>query len=78
MTLDPRTPQMLQLQEPYRKPRPSIKRAVEWIAYNDEPRDRDVNTVSELLTVLVVADMFDVEPEVIAKKIVNLRKKGGI
>lgn len=56
--------------------RPSLKRAVEWIAYNDEPGDLEVESVSDFISTLLTADLFGVSPEHVARKIVALRASG--
>lgn len=58
-----------------RKIRPSLKRAVSWIALNDEPTCLDVEEVSSLISTLLVADMFGKEPEEVARMIVDTRRK---
>lgn len=55
--------------------RPSLKTAVGWIAENDEPNEFDENDMSELVSVVMVADLFGVTPEVVAKKVVAYRYK---
>lgn len=54
--------------------RPGYRVAVRWIAENDEPEDTDASTVSSLITVLLVADLFEVEPERVAKDVVRIRQ----
>ena len=55
--------------------RPSLKGAVAWIAVNDEPLILDEEEMSGLISVLLTADMFDVSPEKVAKKVVDYRRK---
>ena len=53
----------------------SYRKAVEWIAYNDEGGDIEIETVASYVTTLLIADIFGKEPEAVAKSIVNFRKK---
>lgn len=55
--------------------RPSLRGAVAWIAVNDEPLILDEEEMSGLISVLLTADMFDVAPEKVAKKVVDYRRK---
>ena len=48
--------------------------AIAWIALNDEPLDRNVATVSELISVLLVADVFGYEPISVAQRVVRTRE----
>lgn len=47
--------------------------ALNWIALNDDATDLDANSVSSLITVLLVADMFNKDPMALAKHIVEIR-----
>lgn len=69
---------MVELSTHARKPRPTIRAAVEWIAYNDEPSDRDVESVSDMISVVLAAELFTVAPEAIAKKVVAMRTRNDI
>jgi hypothetical protein len=51
--------------------------AVAWIAMNDEPRDMDVGSVSEMISVALVADLFFVKPEKVARDIITYRERRG-
>jgi hypothetical protein len=53
--------------------RPSLTRAVEWIAANDEPGDLDERVVAEYISTQLVADVFLTPVELVAKRIVILR-----
>jgi hypothetical protein len=55
--------------------RPSLKAAVEWIAYNDEPGEFDQESVDGLISVLLVADLFGVPPEMVARRVIAERYK---
>lgn len=53
---------------------PSYKDAVRWIAIEDEPTDLDEESVSNGITVALVADLFDRSMEQVAKDVVAYRK----
>jgi len=55
--------------------RASYKRAVEWIAMNDEGMETDVGVVSMLASVAMVADLWGKDEVTVAKAILRLRKK---
>jgi len=58
--------------------RPSYRKAVKLIAHNDsngEDTALDVQSVSELVTVGIVADLFDIETTKLAQDIVKERIK---
>lgn len=58
--------------------RASYRYAVRWIAENDSAGDTDaleVGPVSELITTVLVADLFDVSPERIAADIIRERRR---
>ena len=54
--------------------RPTLTRAVEWIAFNDEPTCMDEEVVSGFISVLLVADLFGKESHEIAKRVVDTRR----
>jgi hypothetical protein len=56
--------------------RASYRHAVRWIAFNDEGAERDLETISQAVTVLLVADIFGAEPERVAKDVLRVREKG--
>lgn len=61
--------------------RASYRAAIAWIAENDSAADEDgLNpvAVSELITALLVADLFDVPSEKVGRDIVRYREKHGI
>lgn len=55
--------------------RPSFKAAIEWIAFNDEPKVFNQEEMSNLISVLLIADIFDISPELVAKKVIAKRLK---
>jgi hypothetical protein len=61
--------------------RPTLKAAVEWIAVNDNPGEDgpgDPNAerrVSEYISTALVADLFDVSPTTIARRVMALRRQ---
>jgi hypothetical protein len=58
--------------------RASYRKAVEWIAHNDEPGDRDPESVSEFISTLLVADIFGKEPLTVARAIIRYRERIGV
>jgi len=55
-----------------------IKYAIEWVAINDEPTDMDEETISEQLTVQLIADLFDKHPITIAERIIEWRERNDV
>jgi len=55
--------------------RASYREAVQWIADNDEPEDRDVEAIAGYVSTLLIADLFDVEPERIARDVAKYRAR---
>ncbi len=55
--------------------RPSYRDGIEWIAGNDEPTEMDSEAVLSQLTVMLLADMFGVEAERVARDVVRLRSR---
>lgn len=56
--------------------RASYRDAIEWVAYNDSPGDDDAldpNTVQNLVSAVLVADIFDVPKEKVGRDIVKRR-----
>lgn len=49
--------------------------AIDWIAVNDEPAERDVAVMATLISVLLVADLYNHAPDVVAKHVVEVRKR---
>jgi hypothetical protein len=54
--------------------RPSLAIAIRWIALNDEPTCLDQAAVSQLLTVALTADLFEMEPLAVARMVIAGRK----
>lgn len=54
--------------------RPTYKAAIQWVAYEDNPTELDVDTVANSITVALVADMFGVILGRVAADVVKLRK----
>jgi hypothetical protein len=55
--------------------RASYKHGIAWIAENDEPEDFDEDVVARQISVVLVADLFDVDPDRVACDVVKLRKR---
>lgn len=58
--------------------RASYREAVAWVALNDSAADDDaleVEAVSGLVSTVLVADIFDVDPERVARDIIRVRKQ---
>lgn len=53
------------------------KQAVEWIALNDDVGDGSVEEIKGMITVLLVADVYLVKPEGVAKDIIQVLKEEG-
>lgn len=47
---------------------------VKWIALNDEPLDENVDSVAGYISTLLLADLFNKVPRVVAEDIVKFRK----
>lgn len=52
----------------------TLARGVDWIAQNDEPRDTNVDTVADQISVLLLADIFDCSAEYVARRVVARRR----
>lgn len=57
--------------------RASYRDAVDFIAFNDETAETDEAEVRTLASVLLVASVFGVETERVARDVVRLRKRTG-
>lgn len=57
---------------------PSYRYAVAWIAQNDEPGDRDPETVGEMTTTMLIADLYGKTNEAVARDIIAYRAKHAI
>jgi hypothetical protein len=55
--------------------RPSYRKAIEYIALNDEPLCMDVEYLSGFISVQVVSVLFGVDSEKIARDIVKYKEK---
>ena len=56
----------------------SYRRAVAWIALNDEDWNTDdLEFAASMVTVQLVADLMDKEPEEVAAAVLRYRKKHG-
>lgn len=56
----------------------TYRRAIIWIAYNDDPGSShafSVKHVSQMVSVVLVADIFGKTPEQVAKAVVRRRKE---
>lgn len=51
---------------------------VSWIAENDEPTLDDVNEISNLISVLLLADLFGRTPEEVAIDVLRVRERGTV
>lgn len=55
--------------------RASYREAILWIADNDEPTSKDVSEVADMISVLLIADLFAVEPRRVARDVIFSRLK---
>lgn len=55
----------------------SYRQAVRWIAFNDEEDCMDVETMSGMISVQLIADIFGHNDEKVAADVIRLRKKEG-
>jgi hypothetical protein len=53
--------------------RPSYRAAIKWIALNDEPEERAPVTVSEMISVQLTADLFEVSADRVAMDVIVYR-----
>ena len=56
----------------------SLKKAIRWIADNDESGELDIEVMETLISVLLVADLFGKTPTEIATRVVKVRKAWGV
>lgn len=54
-----------------------LTEALVWVAVNDEPTSLDPIEISEQLTVVLIADLWERDPMALANQIVNYRIKHG-
>lgn len=57
--------------------RASYKTGVLWIAVNDEPWDKNLERISTLISTLLLADLFELEPAKVAADVLKYRKRYG-
>lgn len=50
-----------------------LRKACEWIAFNDEPTDLDVESVSGIISVVFAADIYGKTAKEIAERVVAIR-----
>ncbi len=55
--------------------RPRYRDGVQWIADNDEGGNMDPESVAGQISTLLLADLFGVEPERVAKDVVKARAR---
>lgn len=55
--------------------RASYRAGVAWIANNDEPGDRSVESIGEYISTALVADLFGKTTEQVAKDVLTYRKR---
>ena len=53
--------------------RASYKAGIDWIAWNDEQCETDVNVIAYQISVLLLADLFGKKPEKVAADIIRKR-----
>ncbi len=53
--------------------KPTYKSAIEWVAFNDDVEQTDVDVISEQMTVVFISDIFGVDTSKIARDILELR-----
>ena len=52
---------------------PNYDMAIEWIALNDEPTIMDCSQMEDLISVLLVADLFGRTPKSVANHVISFR-----
>jgi len=52
---------------------PQLQRAIEWIAYNDDPSELDVKEMSGQISVALAADLYGKKFSEVARRVVQLR-----
>jgi hypothetical protein len=50
------------------------REAVEWIAFNDDETETDIEAIRQQMTVVLVADVFHLVPGVVAREVIRLRQ----
>jgi hypothetical protein len=54
--------------------RASYRDAIRWIAENDEGGETDPEVIADMITALLVADLFGKEPAAVAAAVIRKRK----
>lgn len=57
--------------------RASYRFGIHWIAVNDEPEELEVETIAELISVMLLADLFGKHTHDVARAIVRERRRMG-
>lgn len=57
-----------------KSPKTKYQRAIEWIAVNDEPEWTDITMVMEMISVVLIADVFKKNTKKVADDVINYRK----
>lgn len=57
--------------------RASYRDGVYWIAMNDEPGEEDQVVIAGFISTLLLADLFGVDPQRVARDVLRLRRKEG-
>lgn len=52
----------------------TLTKAIQWIADNDETGETDSKVMAELISVMLVADLFDKSPAYIARRVLLVRQ----
>lgn len=55
--------------------RASYRHGIDWIALNDDPNDMEVKSVRTYISVLMLADLFNVTEERVAADVVKVREQ---
>ena len=55
--------------------RASYRSGIAWIAQNDEPEELDAYLVAHQISVVLLADLFDVDLEKVGRDVIKYRKK---
>lgn len=55
--------------------RASYRNGIQWIAENDEPEEMDPEVISGFISVCLLADLFGVTTEKVAKAVVAYKKR---
>jgi hypothetical protein len=60
------------------KVRASYRAGVYWIAHNDEGGESDPEAVAGFLSTLLLADLFEKDPDAVARDVLRIRKRDGL